>query len=62
MTRKPSTPCFYTINDVAGILQASPRTVRRCIDRGDLKSHKLKSLIRISEDDLKAFLALRRRV
>jgi excisionase family DNA binding protein len=62
MTKKPNTPCFYTINDVAGILQVSPRTVRRCIDRGDLKSHKLEGLVRISHDDLQAYLAGKRRV
>jgi excisionase family DNA binding protein len=62
MTRKTNIPRFYTINDVAGILQVSSRTVRRRIEHGDLKSHKLEGLVRISHDDLQAYLAGSRRV
>ena len=61
MSRNPTTRRFYTIDEVAGILNVHPRTVRRYIDCGDLKSHKMGRSVRISDDDLRAYTALRRR-
>jgi excisionase family DNA binding protein len=61
MTRKPSTPCFYTISDVADILNVHPRTIVRHIDCGDLKAHKFGDSVRISDDDFQTYMALNRR-
>ena len=51
---------FYTIQEVSGSLEVSSRTVSRWIARGDLIAHQLGRSIRISEDDLRVFLARRR--
>jgi excisionase family DNA binding protein len=57
MNRPPS---FFTVAKVADRLQVSTRTVRRWIASGELKAHKLGGVVRISDEDLRAFLALRR--
>ena len=51
---------FFTIKQVAERLGFNEKTVRRWIAAGDLKAHKFAAAVRISEDDLRAFLALRR--
>ena len=51
---------FFTIDEVAEMLSVSTRTVRRWIDRGELVAHRFGAAVRISEADLRAFLALRR--
>ena len=51
---------FFTIDEVAESLRVSTRTVRRWIDRGDLVAHHFGVAVRISDTDLRAFLALRR--
>ena len=61
MSRKPTTPRFHTIAETAEILRVSQRTVRRYIDSGNLKSHNWGRSVRISDDDLRAYTALRRR-
>jgi excisionase family DNA binding protein len=53
-------PRYYTIQEVAELLVVSPRTVRRWIANGDLIAHRPGGIIRIAEDDLRAFLALHR--
>jgi excisionase family DNA binding protein len=60
--RRPrgSIPRYYTIQQVAELLVVSPRTVRRWIAKGDLIAHRPGGIIRIAEDDLRAFLALHR--
>jgi excisionase family DNA binding protein len=50
---------FFTIAEVAERLRVSTRTVRRWIKAGDLIAHRIGGL-RIAENDLRAFLALRR--
>ena len=52
---------FFTIQQVADQLGFNEKTVRRWIASGDLKAHKFAAAVRISEDDLRAFLAIRRR-
>jgi excisionase family DNA binding protein len=52
---------FFTIGEVAKMLRVSGRTVRRWIDRGQLVAHRLGGVVRIAENDLRAFLALHRR-
>jgi excisionase family DNA binding protein len=51
---------LLTIDEVAEVLNVSPRTVRRLIDEGALPVHRLGRLVRISDDDLAAFLAANR--
>jgi excisionase family DNA binding protein len=51
---------FFTIDEVTEMLSVSARTVRRWIDRGELVAHHFGAAVRISDADLRAFLALRR--
>ena len=51
---------FSTIAEVAERLHVAPRTVRRWIVAGDLVVHRVGAVVRVSEGDLRAFLALHR--
>lgn len=51
---------FFTKAEVAGMLGVSPRSVQRWIDSRGLVAHRLGAAVRISEADLRAFLALHR--
>jgi excisionase family DNA binding protein len=51
---------FLTIGDVADCLNVTTRTVRRWIDSGLLRVHRIGRTVRISEADLAAFLATHR--
>jgi excisionase family DNA binding protein len=51
---------FFTIAEIAEQLRVSERTVSRHIARGELKSHKIGAAVRISEEDFRAFIAIRR--
>jgi len=51
---------FFTIAEVAERLHVCTRTVRRWIERGDLIAHRWPGVVRISEADFRAFLALHR--
>jgi excisionase family DNA binding protein len=51
---------FFTISDVADFLDVSQRSVRRWIKSGDLPVHHFGAAVRISEIDLRAFVAARR--
>jgi excisionase family DNA binding protein len=51
---------FYTMQDIARMLDVSLRSVRRYIERGELIVHRFGGAIRISDADLKAFLAIHR--
>ncbi len=53
-------PKYYTIKAVAEAVDVSPRTVRRWIANGDLVAHRMGGVVRISEADLRAFLAAQR--
>jgi excisionase family DNA binding protein len=62
MTNKPSTALrFFTVDDVAAAMVVSAKTVRRWIDQGDLHSHRVGRLVRVSDDDFRAFSAARRK-
>ena len=50
-----------TIVAVAERLSVNTQTVRRWIAAGDLHVHRLGRALRISEEDLAAFLSIRRR-
>lgn len=47
---------FYTVDQVADLLEVSIRTVRRWIVEGDLPAHRFGRQVRISETDLKVFV------
>jgi excisionase family DNA binding protein len=49
-----------TIDEVAELLNVSPRTVRRLIESGALPVHRLGRLVRIADADLATFLAANR--
>ena len=47
---------FYTVAQVADLLEVSTRTVRRWIADGDLPVHRFGRAVRIEETDLRAFI------
>jgi excisionase family DNA binding protein len=51
---------FSTIARIAERLDVNARTVRRWIKANELVVHRVGSVVRISESDLRAFLALHR--
>lgn len=57
---KQNRPSFFTVEDVATNLGVSTKTVRRHIISGALKSYKIGRSRRISDEDYRAFLAIRR--
>lgn len=59
-SRERALPKYYSIQTVAEALEVSGRTIRRWIDRGNLVAHRPGGVVRIAEDDLRAFLALHR--
>ncbi len=59
-TSKPKNKAFWTIRGVAEHLEVSERTVLRWIDSGDLVAHRFGRSVRISDHDLRAFLAQHR--
>jgi excisionase family DNA binding protein len=48
---------FFTIAEVAERLHVATRTIRRWIKNGDLIAHRHGGVVRISDGDLRAFLA-----
>jgi excisionase family DNA binding protein len=53
-------PKYFTIKAVAEALDVSLRTIRRRIANGDLIAHRSGGVVRVSEADFRAFLALHR--
>lgn len=47
---------LLTVRDVADRLRVSRTTVRRLIDRGELRAHAAGATYRITTDDLRAYL------
>jgi excisionase family DNA binding protein len=58
-TLAPSLARFLTIKDVAERLGLSTKTVRRLIERGELRVHRFGRSIRISEEDYNTFAKYR---
>ena len=57
----PSPPLIlYSIEEVAGILKVSTKTIRRWIKSGELVAHQIGRQWRISDADLQAFVRMRR--
>jgi len=54
---KNEPPKFYTVAQVAGMLDVSTRSVRRWIEQNRLIAHHFGAVVRIAETDLKAFIA-----
>lgn len=55
------TPRLLTVAMVADRLAVSPKTVRRWVEAGELRSHRLGRAVRIGEADLQQFLEENRR-
>ncbi len=54
---KPSRdPRMLLVSEVAAQLRVCSKTIHRWIERGDLHAHHLGRQIRVSEEDLSAFL------
>jgi excisionase family DNA binding protein len=58
--RPKSSPKFFTISQIAELMESSERAVRRWIENGLLAAHRINRLVRISEADFLAFLAAHR--
>ena len=61
MAKPAKSAQHLTVGDIAERLQVSTKTVRRWIEGRELSTHRLGRQLRVSEDDLAAFLAQRRR-
>jgi excisionase family DNA binding protein len=53
-------PKFFTIGQVAELLEVSTRTVKRWLDAKLLVAHRFGGVVRIGEQDLRAFLSQHR--
>ena len=52
--------CFFNVEQIADLLQLSPKSVRRLIKRGELRAYRVGRQLRVSQEDLRAFLMQRR--
>jgi excisionase family DNA binding protein len=52
---------FYSVDFVARKLGVAPKSIRRWIEVGDLRCHKFHGVLRISGEDLKAFIGTHRK-
>ena len=53
-------PRLFGVDDVAKQLSVSVKTIRRWVESGELRAHRLGRLLRVSQEDLNAFLSQRR--
>jgi excisionase family DNA binding protein len=60
-SRQPSLARLLTVADAADIIGACPKWVRSQISQENLKSHRFGRLVRISPEDLEAFIKSRRK-
>ena len=51
---------FRTVAEVASELEVCEKTVRRWIDRGELRVHRIGRVIRVAPDDFDAFIRSKR--
>jgi excisionase family DNA binding protein len=58
---QPAAHSLLDIPAIASRLGVSAKTVRRLIDRGELAVHRIGRLLRVSEADLRSYVARRRR-
>ena len=59
--RSTDFPKFFTVAEIAEFLAVPSKTVRRWIDRELLAKHEFGSAVRISEVDLRTFIAMHRK-
>lgn len=52
---------FFSLEELASRWGVSIKTLRRIIQRGELKTHRIGTQIRVSEDDIRSYEALNRR-
>lgn len=55
-TKQARAPQLLTVSDVAERLRISAKTVRRQVDQGELRVHRIGRQLRVSEQDLEAFI------
>ena len=60
MAKPNPLPRLLAVADISDLLRVSTKTVHRWIERGDLRVHRLGRSVRVSQDDLDAFLAKHR--
>jgi excisionase family DNA binding protein len=56
-TKQDPIDTFYSVNFVARKLDVSEKTIRRWIERGELRFHKFHGVLRISGEDLRLFIS-----
>jgi excisionase family DNA binding protein len=58
-TKLAKLPPLLTVDETAEHLKVNSKTVRRALKRGELHAHYVGRQIRVSQDDLAAFLSMR---
>lgn len=56
----PQLPKLLTLEQVSDLLGVSKKTVQRLIKRGELPRYKIGARVGVSEQDYRAFVAMRR--
>ena len=56
MTKASRVPRLLAVSEIADLLVVSTKTIRRWIERGELHAHHLGRRVRVSEEDLTAYL------
>lgn len=59
--RNDAQPEFYTVGQLAELLQLTPMTIYRMVRRGDLTCHAIGRIKRFRRGDVEAFLQRARR-
>ena len=54
-------PKLFSVDQIAHQFEVSSKTVRRWIEAGDLRAHRMGRQVRILEEDALMFVAARRR-
>ena len=60
MTAPPRPPRMLSKQKAADLLAVSLKTITRKIQSGELRSHRIGRMVRITEEDLASFTAARR--
>jgi excisionase family DNA binding protein len=56
MSKTSRTPRMFAVAEIAEQLRVSDKTIRRWIERREMHVHRIGRQIRVSEEDLTAFL------